>query len=132
MARPSKYNEETPKKAREYLDTFDKDGDVVPTIEGLAEHLGVRRSTVYDWNTHPEKGAFSDIFDAILKKQSRILINNGLTGDFSAPITKMMLTKHGYTETTNVNQQISGKPGGEPIQWIIQPVEPLHEESPED
>ena len=42
--------------------------------------------------------------------QERKLLSNGLTNEFNASITKLLLTKHGYTdkvENTNTNIEMS-------------------------
>jgi hypothetical protein len=61
----------------------------------------------------------------IAEKQERELLNNGLSGDFNYSITKMMLSKHGYSDATK--QELSGPSGGAiPIEikrTIIDPSE---------
>lgn len=103
MARPTKYEEEvTIQKLEEYITTgFLSDGDVIPTIEGLSEHLGVAYSTVQLWAEKHE--AFSVSLQSLLKKQSKILQNMGLLGTFNSTITKLLLSaNHGVNETSNV------------------------------
>lgn len=96
--RPTVYSDEILKKARGYLTSFKEMGDVVPSIAGLACVLGVPRETCRAWGIDPEKAEFSGILDELAQKQERELLNNGLAGNFNAPITKMMLTKHGYSD----------------------------------
>lgn len=99
MARPTKYNEEKLALARLYLEGgWEEQGDAVPQVAGLALAMGVDRSTVYDWASHDDKVDFSYIFTRVQALQERQLINNGLLGDFNPAITKMMLTKHGYSD----------------------------------
>lgn len=75
----------------------------LPTIEGLAVHLGISRDTVYDWEKNYE--GFSDILAILRATQADALINNGLSGNYNPTIAKVLLTKHGYREgidqTTN-------------------------------
>lgn len=83
----------------------------IPTVEGLALHLGVSRSTVYKWREdHPE---FSDIIDQLLTKQADMLLRGGLSGDYNSTISKVILTKHGYRE----GQEITGE-GGKPLSGL--------------
>lgn len=110
MARPTDYSPEIVAKARDYLTNFEGHGDVVPTIAGLADTLGISRETIYDWSSQEEKAEFSDIVEAIRGKQERVLANKGLKGDFNPTIAKLMLTKHGYSD----KQELAG-PGGEPL-----------------
>lgn len=96
--RPTKYNKEIVALAKDYLINFDKDGDVIPTIEGLALHINIVRDTIYLWIKRDDREEFSYIVSEILQKQARILVNKGLSSDFNASITKLMLTKHGYVD----------------------------------
>jgi len=100
--RPTKYNEEILEKARDYIDNFYPDGvtEILPTIAGLATRLGVRRNTIYDWMSHEDKEEFSNIAERIMTMQEQMLVTGGLTNKFSSVITKLMLTKHGYTDKT--------------------------------
>ena len=135
MGRPLTYDDNvTPTSAQEYLDgcvdtpyvltksegnnslTYENRLRVkLPTLEGLALHLGVRRSTVHEWmNRFPN---FSDVVDKILARQAELLLNNGLAGTYNASISKVILTKHGYRE--GIEQ--TGK-DGEPIKSEVRTV----------
>lgn len=103
MGRPTKYNEEeTVKLAEEYTDgEFMLVGDVLPTIEGLADYLGVAKSTVELWAQKHED--FSGAFRRMIGMQKKILINQGLIGNFQSTIAKLILSScHGVNETSNV------------------------------
>lgn len=122
--RPTHYNLNILQKAKDYLvscvdEEFDwtkTDGTMstsyehrikvrLPSIEGLAKYLGVARSTIYLWEKdYPE---FSDILENIKSEQAERLINNGLSGDYNPTISKLILTKHGYSD----KQEISGADG---------------------
>lgn len=103
MARPTDYTEELLEKAGAYLMAYTT---AVPSIAGLAKYLKINRSTVYDWMSHPDKKAFSDICSDIMAEQEEKLVDCGLRGEFQPTITKLMLTKHGYSDKQE--QQISG------------------------
>jgi hypothetical protein len=96
--RPSLYTPELVKRARGYLTSYQDMGDVVPTIAGLACVLGVTRETCRAWGNEPDKAEFSAILMELMQRQERELVNKGLQGEFNAPITKMMMTKHGYSD----------------------------------
>lgn len=99
MARPTKYSAELVAKAENYLTSYTT---LIPTIEGLALHLEISRETVYAWKDDEDKQQFSDIVSRLLAMQSAKLIEGGLSGDFNASITKLILSgKHGYIEKTN-------------------------------
>jgi len=99
--RPTKYNATIQKKAEDYIKNLPED-EVVHTVEGLADHIDVARSTVYKWRDEIEE--FSDTLETILRKQAKTLINRGLVGEFNAPMTKMMMNvNHGYRERTETD-----------------------------
>lgn len=104
--RPTKYEgEATLKKTEEFLKGgFATLMNVIPTIEGLAEYLGVACSTVELWATKYED--FSGALERIKKKQKDIIINRGLDGEFNPTIAKLILSaNHDVRETqVNINQ----------------------------
>lgn len=97
LGRPSKYNDEVLKCADAYLKgAYKTQGNAIPSIAGLAFALGVSRECIYEWGrVHPE---FSDILAAVATAQEMLLLDGGLTSKFNSVITKLMLTKHGYTD----------------------------------
>ena len=95
--RPTDYNDEILKKARKYLDKLPAD-EVVHSIEGLAEAIGVTRPTIYDWESQVDKKEFSYIVEEVRQRQGKTLVNKGLTGEFNSKITAVMLSKHDYRE----------------------------------
>lgn len=111
--RPTDYNEQILIDSWDYIsrcsDTF-KDNRLtvnLPSIEGLAFHLEVSRSTIYLWQKeYPE---FSDMLETLLQKQVNVLLNNGLSGAYNPTIAKLVLSKHGYTEKTEVDQKTTVK-----------------------
>lgn len=111
--RPTEYSQEILDKAKDYRDNLPED-EVVHSIEGLALHINLNRSTIYDWRSQEGKVEFSNIVEAILEKQGKTLVNKGLSGVFNSSISKVMLTKHGYREgqdiTTN-ERDITFAPG---------------------
>ena len=115
--RPTVYGDNILKMARGYLTTFKDMGDVVPSIAGLACVLGVTRETCRAWGNDPDKAEFSAILGELAQRQERELLNNGLAGNFNAPITKMMLTKHGYSD--RVEQDMTSSDGSMKPQQII-------------
>lgn len=115
--RPTDYSESMYQKTREYIDSCEDEtkliGDGIsskmitkvklPSIDGLALHLGVRRSTIYEWQKHNSE--FSDIIETLLQKQASVLLNNGLSGAYNPTIAKVILTKHGYTDKQEIDQK---------------------------
>lgn len=117
--RPTKLTDEIVQKALDYVFVnkedegagWTADGSVIPTIEGLAIYLQINRDTLYDWAE--KNNDFSDILDEVKKQQASMLINLGLSGKYNSTITKLMLSKHGYTEKTEVDQNIKAEITGE-------------------
>lgn len=124
MARPTILTKELKERARLYIEECEDEEDEyhktrgeksdsydrlvkvkLPTVEGLALFLGVARSTLYEWKESDEE--FSDIIDILLQKQADTLINKGLSGDYNPTIAKVLLTKHGYRDGT----ELTGKDG---------------------
>ena len=106
--RPSKLTDALIEKAAKYANSdYMTQSEVIPTIEGLAVYLDVSRSTIYNWKT--ENRDFLDILDGLMARQAKELFSNGLTGDFNPTITKLILTKHGYSD--RVEQDVTSSDG---------------------
>lgn len=109
--RPTDYSKEILDKAQNYIDTWVNSPRAgrknLPKVAGLAIELGVHRDTIYEWSK--EHKEFSDILDNLLALQEEELIERGLEGSFNPTITKLMLTKHGYTDKSDLTT------GGEKI-----------------
>lgn len=105
--RPTSYDKEVLEKANEYLEYFEDLGDKVPTVAGLCGHIKRSRSTVYKWAEEEDKVEFSDILDQVMQYQEQKLVNGGLSNQFNSTITKMMMTKHGYSDKQEIDHQSS-------------------------
>ena len=114
--RPTKYTQELLEKAERYIEEYKENGDVIPSIEGLAEYIDVTRTCVYTWRDQEDKKAFSYILRKILAKQARVLMNEGLKGEFNAAIAKLALGKHGYHDKQDTN--MSGEIHLTTEQWL--------------
>tara|TARA_R110000796_G_scaffold237928_1_gene358133 strand:+ start:547 stop:915 length:369 start_codon:yes stop_codon:yes gene_type:complete len=102
--RPTSYSEEKLAIAIDYLENFNEFEDVVPTVAGLALALDVVKSTVYLWASLEENEEFSDTLEKIQQAQEHRLVSKGLSGEFNSTITKLMLSNHGYSEKSMVEQ----------------------------
>jgi len=107
--RPRTYKPDMVEKARRYIANHHDFDDPVPTVAGLACVLGVVRDTCYQWAKDEDKPEFSDILEELAQKQERCLVRGGLMSDFNAPIAKMMLTKHGYSDRVDTDHTTNGK-----------------------
>lgn len=92
----------------EKSDSYDRIVNVkIPTIEGLAVYLGINKNTIYDWESkYPE---FSDDIDRLRAIQASRLIENGLAGTYNPTIAKVLLSKHGYKESTEQDLTSKGE-----------------------
>lgn len=98
MARPTLYTKKLVEEAWKYVNGgWQEAGDPVPSVAGLACEIGVRRETCHAW-AKDENKEFSNILAEIAAIQERSLLRGGLHGDFNPSITKMMMTKHGYSD----------------------------------
>lgn len=97
VGRPSKYDEDIQMIADDYCENYGDYGDVVPTVVGLALAMDVATNTVYNW-ANENNPDFLRIFTRIEQLQHQGLVNGGLSNTFNPAITKMMLTKHGYSD----------------------------------
>jgi hypothetical protein len=112
MPKESIYSQEYIDKAEHYLKNYEEYGDTIPTHEGMADVMGVGRSTLYFWAKDEEK-EMSTILSRCNAKQARRVINKSLLGDYNPTIAKLLLGKHGYSEKTDNTH--SG-PNGGPIE----------------
>ncbi len=121
--RPREYSDDLAKKGYEYLascvdneyefhktrsrtsNTFEEKVTVnIPTLEGLALHLGINNDTIYDWESKHK--AFSEMTSMFRQVQADRLIKGTLSGKYNPGIAKLLLSKHGYREVTDVNNNI--------------------------
>jgi len=107
VGRPSLLTEELKAKAKEYIYSFEQQGDVIPSTAGLACWLGVAKSSVYLWADHDSD--FSDTLDSIQAKQEMLTLNKGMVGEFNSTIAKLVLANHGYSD--KVHQDVTSSDG---------------------
>ncbi len=116
MARPTEYSKDVVNDATAYLECFnveqsEREGltnqEVIPSIVGLCRYINRARSTVYKWIGEEGKEPFSDIVSAIGETQEIRLLSGGLSGGYNPMITKLILSKHGYAEKTEVDNKSS-------------------------
>lgn len=105
VGRPSQLTPELISKAAMYLTDYTSNGDIVPTVAGLACYLDIPRSSIYNY-----KGQSNELLDTLEKLeqiQESKLVNGGLLGDFNATIAKLMLSNHGYSDKQEVDNKSS-------------------------
>jgi DNA-binding transcriptional regulator YhcF (GntR family) len=105
MGRPTSYSDEIISKVVHYIEHYEELGDKIPSIAGLACELGVARETIHAWVKDPEKQEFSNIIKLMLSAQERKLANGGLDSSFNSTISKLILTKHGYSDRQELDHQ---------------------------
>lgn len=114
----SKLTPEMAAKAKEYINDYMYDGDVIPSIEGLSFYLDVSRKTIYNWRDGENADLILHTLDAIESKQKSLSLNKGISGEFNSTIAKLVLANHGMHDKQDSTH--SG-PNGGPIQ-VTQPV----------
>lgn len=100
FGRPTKYNKKILTDTLDYIENHADYEDIVPSVAGLACHLRLAKSTIYEWADQDDKGDFSDMLGDISSKQERMLLSGGLSSDMNPTIVKLMLAKHNYSEKT--------------------------------
>ncbi|HJE62537.1 MAG TPA: DNA-packaging protein [Alcaligenes faecalis] len=107
--RPTKLTLKTIKAAEEYIagfEPFDPDDKRLPKREDLALHLGIGRTTLYEWTRDENTPArFLNVLDRLDMMQASRLIDRGLDGTYNATITRMLLGKVGYEEKSIVDHR---------------------------
>jgi len=116
--RPSKHTPELLIKAHEYADGWEALGKKLPSIVGLAVHCEISKQRVYEWLKDDDKEEFRDIVARVEAMQELTLVDNGLDKTFDSSITKLMLSKHGYSD----KQEVDVTSGGEKITGITRRV----------
>ena len=106
--RPTTYSDEVIEKACDYAENFERFGDVIPTVVGLCGVIERSKSTVYKWCKEQDKREFSDIVRKIEEIQEKTLISGGLSNSFNASISKLLLTKHGYSDKQEIDHKTDG------------------------
>jgi len=115
VGRPSIYTPQIVEKAWHYVNNGWVDaGDLVPSVAGLACDIGISRETCIAW-AKDETKEFSYILSVIAEKQERQLLRGGLSNAFNASITKMMLSKHGYSDS--VKQEVTADVSVTAYKW---------------
>ena len=98
IGRPTKYTPELIENCYDYLERHEEIGDVAPIHVGLFLHIGIVPTVGYRWADEDGKEEFKDILEVCKTMQHKVLASSGLTGEFNSTITKLFLTKHGYSD----------------------------------
>ncbi len=106
FGRPTKYKRDMIEQARDYIDNYEELGHKIPTIAGLSQVLETDRETISEWASHEDKQDFSRMVRQLQRSQELALVNNGLDGTYNSGITKLILSKHGYSDN-QPNQGVS-------------------------
>lgn len=117
--RPTSYDDEVIATANDYADNYKEYGDAVPSVVGLCAHINRSKSVVYEWIKDESKPEFLDIYNRIQEGQERGLINGGLAGGFAPAVTKMLLTKHGYSDKTETDITSGGEKLSAPTYTVV-------------
>lgn len=119
VGRPTKLTDELMDKAKVYVQKDYLIDELIPTMQGLSLYLGVSNKVLYNWRN--ENDEFLHIVDDLMDLQAKNLFRGGLTGDFNASITKLLLTKHGFSD--RVEQDLRSSDGTmQPTQIVLNGV----------
>ena len=129
IGRPSLFNQGMIDRAKEYVaffqlpeeerlnlrDTKINPVEEIPSAAGLALYLGVSKKTIYNWGDKNKE--FLHTLEALQDTQEVLLLNNGLTGKFTSPISKLALANHGYSDKQEVAMTVN------PLDEILDEIE---------
>ena len=105
--RPSLYCESIQIKCDEYLASCP---DNIPSIVGLARHLGVVTRTLYNWADIESNTELVHTLVAVKEYQHHFTLNGAITGDLNPVISKLVLNNHGYSDKQQT--ELTGAEGG--------------------
>lgn len=126
MSRPHELTPEILAAAKHYTETgHAENGEIIPTISGLALYLGKSKSTLHKWQAENEEMA--ETIDLLQCKQETRLISGGLTGDYNPSFAKLLLAKHGYSEKTDIDHTSGGQIINGNFPTVIELVAPDYE-----
>lgn len=107
MTDRSHYSETSLQTAKDYLVNYEQLGDVVPTIEGLADEMQRAVKTLYNWGAENEE--FQHVLDLIMARQGRGLQNKSLRREIDPGVSKLLLSaNHEKREKTDSKQEHNG------------------------
>jgi hypothetical protein len=107
--RPSKYTPELLIKAQEYCEKWQETGRVIPSLAGMAEYCGISRQLAFEWCKDEEKSEFLDVYTRVQQMQELELIDKGLTRQHDSSLSKMLLSKHGYSDKQEIDHTTKGE-----------------------
>lgn len=127
--RPTKLTPELIERAKAYIDTCSDEivttdkgalayvNVKLPSRVGLAKYIGINNDTLIEWckekiTDNEERNfllkQFSEIVKDVDDEQHIRLLNNGLGGLYNPKTNSMILSKHGYSEKIETEQNING------------------------
>ena len=115
VGRPTKLTDEIRKQAQEYADGGWQfiDGHNIPSVVGLARVLKVSKKTLYNWGNSDDD--FLHTLESINSEQEFTALNRALVGDYVAPIAKLVLANHDYSD--KVQQDNISSDGSFSFSW---------------
>lgn len=105
MGRLTSLTDEVRETAQDYVENYQKYGDVIPSVVGLCKAINRSKTTVYRW-VEEEKDGFRDTLEAIKENQERVTLNSSLTNEFNATISKLILANHGYSDKQEIKAEL--------------------------
>ena len=110
MGRPTEYKPEYVKKVLDYIDTCGTHNARLPKRVDIALMLDCHKETLIEWGKKHED--FSDALTRVDMTQEGQLIDDGIYGgkEVNPPVIKLLLSNHGYVETSKADVTSGGKP----------------------
>lgn len=108
--RPTKYGPKILEQTETYLLTYEKLGDAIASVVGLARYLKISTRTIQRWaKDEGEKSQFCRTLEMIEDQQHYDLLNKGLRNEINPMLSKLALANHGYAEATKQELMVDAK-----------------------
>ena len=109
---PTKYKESMLAEVENYIENYGTEefDDIIPMESSVCVMLKIAKPTLLDWVTDGKHLELSALIQQIKVLQESALINGGLSSRYNPMFSKMILSKHGYSDKVEqtIDQTNSG------------------------
>lgn len=109
IGRPTKFSPAVYNQIEEYLSMCGRENQSLPTLEGLAGHIGVTTETIRVWGK--ENKEFSATIKKLVEKQKQQLMDDGMYGgkEVNAAMAIFLLkANHGMSDGSTKGFRVKG------------------------
>lgn len=104
--RPVEYTDDVPKKVETYI-AYCFEAKELPTKAGFAVSIGVSKKTLLNWAEKQDQLLHALAYmDSLQENQ---VWQKALKGEYNSNIAKLLLANHGYSDKSEVKQEIKAE-----------------------